>query len=311
MSIITLVQIAALTSIITINFGELTLLYAYKIPYISFYTLSVSFFISLCITIAKLSSESELIVITSFGLNPFRIITILLPILLLFTMLILIVSIGLIPKTRYLAKSFIQQKKVEAKFNIKASEFGQSFGEWLIYIEKDNNNLYEKVKLYKNDPNYDKFILSDSAVLNNKDGNLNLILHKGKSFTFEKKQNLLEQVEFDKMYMNDSLSEVDAMNFTTSYHYWMQQYKTSSRFSFYILISIFPLISIFFVMLFGYYNPRYDKNRAVMWSIITTGLYFIIVTEISKLYLVSLYILPSIWLIVSYSLYRYKVRRKF
>ena len=260
MSITTLVQIAALTSVITINFSELTLLYAYKIPYISFYTLSVSFFISLCITIAKLSSESELIVITSFGLNPSKIITILLPTLLLFTILMLIISIGLIPQTRYSTKSFIQQKKVEAKFNIKASEFGQSFGEWLIYIEKDNNNLYEKVKLYKNDPNYDKFILSDSAVLNNKDGNLNLILHKGKSFTFEKKQSLLEQVEFDKMYMNDSLSDVNTMHFTTSYHYWIQQYKSSSRFSFYILVSIFPLISIFFVMLFGYYNPRYDKN---------------------------------------------------
>ena len=32
--------------------------------------------------------------------------------------------------------SFIDYKKSEANFNIKESEFGQKFGDWLIFIEK-------------------------------------------------------------------------------------------------------------------------------------------------------------------------------
>ena len=66
-SIIFLVKIASLTSIITINFIELFTLYAYVIPQIIFYTMPISFFISLVITLSKLASEYELTVITSFG----------------------------------------------------------------------------------------------------------------------------------------------------------------------------------------------------------------------------------------------------
>ena len=72
-SIVFLVKIASLTSVITMDFFELFKLYAYVIPQIIFYTMPISFFISLVITLAKLASEYELTVITSFGLNPVKI----------------------------------------------------------------------------------------------------------------------------------------------------------------------------------------------------------------------------------------------
>lgn len=72
-SIIFLVRIAALTSVITMNVVELFTLYLYSVPNILFYTLPISFFIALVIALGKLSSEYELIVITSFGLNPTKI----------------------------------------------------------------------------------------------------------------------------------------------------------------------------------------------------------------------------------------------
>ncbi len=56
-SIIFLVKIAALTSVITMNIFELFQLYTYVIPSIIFYTAPISFFVSLVLTLSKLSSE--------------------------------------------------------------------------------------------------------------------------------------------------------------------------------------------------------------------------------------------------------------
>jgi lipopolysaccharide export system permease protein len=137
-SIVFLVKIASLTSIITINFIELFTLYAYVIPQILFYTMPISFFISLVITLSKLSSEYELTVITSFGLNPVKILKIFLPLTLVLSAALLVISVGLIPKTKFLTKQFLDAKTKEANFNIKASEFGQKFGDWLIYIKSYN-----------------------------------------------------------------------------------------------------------------------------------------------------------------------------
>ena len=54
-SVVFVVKIASLTSIITIDFFELFTLFAYVVPQILFYTMPVSFFLSLVITLAKLA----------------------------------------------------------------------------------------------------------------------------------------------------------------------------------------------------------------------------------------------------------------
>ena len=113
-SVVFLVKIASLTSIITLDFFELFILFSYVIPQILFYTMPISFFLSLVITLAKLASEYELTVITSFGLNPTKILKIFLPITLIISSLLLVVSVGLIPKTKYLSKQFLEKKKKEA-----------------------------------------------------------------------------------------------------------------------------------------------------------------------------------------------------
>ena len=68
-SIVYLVKIAALTSVIQIDLMELLELYSFVIPTILYFTLPVCIFISLVLTLSKLSSDYELIVITSFGLK--------------------------------------------------------------------------------------------------------------------------------------------------------------------------------------------------------------------------------------------------
>ena len=312
-SIVFLVKIASLTSIITIDFFELFRLFAYVVPQIIFYTMPISFFISMVITLAKLASEYELTVITSFGLNPVNILKIFLPLTLLLSALLLVVSVGLIPKTKFLTKQFLETKKKEANFNIKASEFGQKFGDWLIYINDKNDKTYSDVKLFKTEEKKDQFIISKTAVLDNDKGNLSFKLVDGKAFIIDEKE--LNQIDYESMYINDSIADSKIGVFTDTYTYWKQNIEKNvdiDDLTFFILTSLFPLFSLFLVITFGYFNPRYEKNRAIFFSLIAVVLYYVLIKIIGdKILLHALYIIPSIWIIGTYILYSQTIKKEY
>jgi len=312
-SVVFLVKIAALTSIITLDFIELFTLFSYVIPQIIFYTMPISFFLSLVITLAKLAGEYELTVITSFGLNPIKILKIFIPVTLLLSIMLLVISVGLIPKTKFLTKQFLDKKKVEANFNIKASEFGQKFGDWLIYINTKEDKVYDEVKLFKTEDKKDQFIVSQTAVLDNDKGSLSFKLNDGKAFVIDEKE--FNQIDFKSMYINDSISDSKIDIFTNSYEYWkknIQQNTNIDDLSFYILTSLFPIISLFLVITFGYFNPRYEKNRAVFYSLISVVLYYVLIKLISdKILLHALYAIPIFWITGTYLLYFKTVKKEY
>ncbi len=312
-SIIFLVKIAALTSIITIDIFELFQLYIYIVPTIIFYTAPISFFISLVITLAKLSNEYELIVLTSFGLNPINIMKMFFPITLYLTVALLVISIGLIPKAKFLNEQFLDKKKVEANFNIKASEFGQKFGDWLIYISNREDKVYSDIKLFKTDGKQDEFIMSKKASLENDKGELSFKLFEGKSFNIT--ENELNQIEYTSMQINDNIANSSDRFFETSFIYWkdlLSQGKDLDKFTFYILTSIFPLISLFLVVTFGYFNPRYEKNSAVSFCLVSVVSYYVIMKIFTEnLFLHSLYIVPILWIITTYMLYKKRVKPQY
>ncbi|WP_201523635.1 LptF/LptG family permease [Aliarcobacter butzleri] len=312
-AVIFLVKISALTAIITVNFFELFRIFSYTIPDIIFYTMPISFFISMVITLSKLSSEYELTVITSFGLNPFKILKIFLPLTLLLTLLLLVVSVGLIPKTDFERKQFVNIKKNEANFNIKSGEFGQKFGDWLIFINDKKNNLYEDVKLLKVQNDKDQFVISKNAVLDNDNGVLSIRLDEGKAFLIDKEE--FNQINYEAMYINDSISAAKTTVFTTTYDYWKNNIKNKvdlDDLTFFILTSFFPLMSLFLVITFGYFNPRYEKNRAIMYSLISIVLYYVLIKSIGdKIFLHTLYIIPILWLSGTYFLYSKTIKKEY
>lgn len=311
-SIVFLVKIASLTSVITMNFFELFQLFSYTVPQIIFYTLPITFFISLAITLSKLSSEYELTVITSFGLNPIKIMKIFFPITLIVAALLIVVSVGLIPKAKHLSRQFIELKKIEANFNIKESEFGQKFGDWLIYISDKKDNVYKDVKLFKND-NKEHFIISKRAILDNQRGNLSFKLEDGKVFIIDNKD--FNQIDYENLYINDTMADSKLEDFTTTYDFWIENFKKDHEiddFTFFILTSLFPLISLFFVITFGYFNPRYEKNRTVAYAVVTVVIYYIVIKYIAdKLLFHALYIIPLIWIIAGYILYSKTIKKEY
>lgn len=293
------------------NVIELFTLYLYSVPNILFYTLPISFFIALVIALGKLSSEYELIVITSFGLNPTRILKIFFPITLILSISLIIVSLGLIPKTKFLTSEMLDFKKREANFNIKSSEYGQKFGEWMIYIDNKTDKVYDEVKLFKTKDNTDEFIISKNATLNNVNSQLSFELTNGKLFNI--KEHEINQVDFKTMLINESIANKGSEEFTTSYAYWAENLKGNSqvdKFAFYILISIFPFISLFLVIAFGYYNPRYEKNRSVALSVLSIVIYYVLTDyTVKNVFLHALYIIPIVWAIGCYIVYKKKIQR--
>ncbi len=290
-SVIFMVKIATLTSIIKIDLFELALFYIYSLPKILFYTLPISLFISYLMAFARLSSEYELIVITSLGLKPTRFIWFLLPLTIIFTMMMLIVSLALIPKAEYLNNLLLEQKKKEASFNIKASEFGQKFGDWLIYIDKDDQLSYEGVRLFKDMKSEEayQFIVSNKALAKNNNGELDLTLMDGISTRFSSEVN---QINFKEMFITDTLGSFRVTKFTDPISFWKERLKiTDKNFIFYILFSLFPLLTLPLIIAFGYYNPRYEKNTSTRNGMIITAIYTAIIIYGSRHYS-----LDTIWI---------------
>jgi lipopolysaccharide export system permease protein len=309
-SIVFLVKIASLTSVIQINFFELIELYSYSVPKILFYTLPISIFISLTLTLSKLSSEYELIVITSFGLNPIKILKLIFPTLILASILLLLISLALIPKAEYMKDTFLQNKQTEAQFNIKASEYGQAFGKWLIYVEDEKKGNYKDIVLFQQNEKEDTFIISNYANMKNEGNILSLNLEEGKVLDITEKIN---QIDFKKMVINNELTASSNINTLDDLILYWADIKTNkskeSDFTFAILSSLFPLISILYVVFIGYYNPRYETNRATVFALSLTTIYLILSHRLSKeLGLDIITYIPSIWIVLSFLAYRVKIK---
>lgn len=306
-SIIFLVKIASLTSIIQLSFLELMELFSYNIPTILFYTLPVTIFISLTLSLSKLSSEYELIVVTSFGKNPLKVLKIFLPFLLVTSFLLLFIALLLIPKSLFLKDQFIENKKTEAQFNIKPSEYGQEFGKWLIYVSKEENGLYEDIVLYENSEEKNIFIVAKYATIKNIDSALNLNLEDGKVFDISKS---ISQINFRKMVIHNELKKIKNINSINEFiEFWNKEYD---KLTFYILGSLFPLLSVFFILYAGYYNPRYEKNRSVAISMVATITFIVLSHKLSKsLELQLLFYLPIFWFLIGYILYHTKIKKAY
>jgi len=303
-SIIFLVKIASLTSIIQINIYELLELYSYNIATILFYTIPISLFISLVLSLAKLSSEYELIVITSFGLNPLQILKMFLPLLFFSSILVLIISLALMQKSSFMESSFLNYKKVEAQFNIQANEYGQQFGKWLIYVQKEENGLYKDIVLYQQNKTEDIFITAKNARLNNLKTSLNLSLNDGKVVKVGDK---VSQIDFKHMIINNDIEQIKNLNtFQDLIKYWSIK---KAQFVWRCIFSISPLVLSFFIISLGYFNPRYDKNYSIPFAVGIIMIYLILTREMGKEFeILSLYILPIIWIVVGYLFYRYKTK---
>ncbi|MFW0694688.1 permease, partial [Aliarcobacter butzleri] len=66
------------------------------------------------------------------------------------------------------------------------------------------------------------------------------------------------------------------------------------------------------VIFFGYVNTRYEKNRAIMYSLISIVFYYVLVKSLgNKIFLHTLYIIPILWLSGTYFLYSKTIKKEY
>ncbi len=306
------IMISRFTSYLSLTFLELGEIFVYLLPKIIIYTLPVSFFISMAMTALNMSKESENIVLFSFGYSPKKMARVYFFLAFFVSVFLLVNSVFILPIAKQLYKNFLEVKKVEAKINIKPTEFGQKFSDWIVFINKADNKGYKDIVLYNQNSKKDTFILANHAKLNRQTGLLNLSLAKGKVFYIEKED--IRQIDFSNMNINNFL-RAEELRDDTVLEYWMKALDDKKRakdFSFLILISAFPLVSYLFALAIGTVHIRHDRVRIYPYLFAIVIAYYILSVIFSKnAPFVGILAVPFIFYVISKITFRKRVLRRF
>jgi len=276
-ALVFIIKISALTASIQISFGEMIQLFSYNIPAILFYTLPISFLVAVVMTLLRLSNDNELIALFALGKKSKSIMNRFLFIAFLFSTVLLILSLGLMPKTKQQFKAFKHMKTSEAQVNINPSKLGQKFGNLFVYVKsKDENSLHDIVIYNKDKTHSDQLFMAKSASIENKDAVITLTLNDGSGYTFTEES--LKEIHYEKMQVFQNLN-TDEFTYKNIFSYWIELSFDSDgkrKILFFIYISLIPIIALYIIAAFSIINPRYQKNYAYhILGSTTIGLYAI------------------------------------
>lgn len=285
-SIVFFIQIARITSYIEISFLELIKLYLFMMPQILLFTVPIGFFVSLAMSFFRLSRENESIVIFTLGYNPKDIAKFFLKISTAISAVLLFIALVAMPTAMNLNNNFVAYKKTKLNLNIKPGEFGQRFGEWMVFIDKQNSdeNLskYENIVLYNHGKESERFITAKNGDITNENANLNLILKDG--HIYDIKNNKWNVSQYNTLTIRSNTQDNFGDDFSII-NYWKQannDQKIAKNLTIYSLIALFPLASTLFALSFGIVTYRYEKGIVYFGIFAVLAAYFTAIILSSK-----------------------------
>jgi len=312
-SVVFLIKMATYTAVIQLSLLEMSKLFFFMLPELLFYTLPISFFIAATLALFKLSNDNEIVVLFALGIRPKVILkTLLFPAIFL-SIIMLFNFFILFPHAKVLSNNFISYKKSEAKFNLSASEFGHKFGEWLLYIGKDNQNeTYSDVILFNKKQDEEVIIGAKKAEIINDAGVLRLKLTDGEGYSYSKEK--FTQIDFETMHINDTM-KTDLDEYQTPMEYWFPKEasaKTQKRLITNILFSLFPLLSLFLIASIGIVHVRHQKGKVYLFLFLSIIIYDALAVALQLV--ISDYALPAMiigWIAATYYIYKKTIVSKF
>jgi len=313
-SVIFLIKLATYTAVIQLSIWEMTKLYFFVLPEILFYTLPITFFIAASLAIFKLSNDNEIIVLFALGIKPNFIIKSLFKPALFLSILLFFNFFVMFPHVKVLAGNFISYKKSEAKFNLSASEFGHSFGDWLLYLGKNNGDgTYSDVFLFnKKEEKEEILIAAKKAEILNDSGILRLKLTTGQGYSYS--QEKFTQINFKTMLINDTM-KTDLTPYRSTIGYWTSNERVKPKQHMLItdtLLSLFPMMSLFLVASIGIVNSRHQKSRIYLYLFLSIGLFYGLTQGLQ--HALVFYTIPLVaisWLIGTYMIYKKTILSRF
>lgn len=315
-SLIMAIRLADLTKIANVDFIDFLSLYMFATPQLIFYTLPISFFIAFGLSFSKASFDRELVAIFALGASKEAVIKPVFKAALFCSVVLLFVGYFLQPYSTGVAKNFIEYKKSSKELNIRPTEVGQKFGNWLVFASGASEKKFDDIVLFstgespmdgdkKQDMNGSTIILANSAVISNeKFGSLNL--HGGKSYRIED-ANRVKTLSFEEMKLKPKPSAGGFEEGGVS-AYWGQAIRDKKRakdFADVFLTAMFPLIAIFFIPAVGIKNPRYQKNRAAFLLIAITAMFYVSLLAINQaITYYGIALLAPLWFFAGYFFYK-------
>ena len=160
----------------------------------------------------------------------------------------------------------------------------------------------------------DGLIIAKRAKIDNNNGVMEANLQEGKVYRGDSVG--IEQIDFDTMILRR------AVDFSGDSHlglveYWKRafyfnysQNKIKRNLSMYVLLSLFPLMSLFYFPLIGVKNPRYQKNYTIVQTMLTIGIFFTLMYLCAThIPLIAIVVFPPLWTLSGYLLYRHYVAK--
>lgn len=277
-SMVFFIQLARMTASLDVSIADFMRLYSYMMPRILVFTIPVSFFIALTIAIYRLSRENESIVYFTLGFSPALLAKFFLKIALLFTFIMLAISLVLIPVASKLQNNFIDYKKTQVKLNIKIGEFGQKFLDWMVFVESESGGKYENIIMYhpmSAAKAEEQLIIASQGLFERDEQSLSFKLIDGNVY-----HNDLSGTwhigHFEKLDINTLLSGFESDS-ESVWEYWSkinEREKRAKEFVIYTLISLFPLASTLFALSFGLVTYRYERGFVYVGIAGVIGVYF-------------------------------------
>lgn len=312
-SVIFLIKLASYTAVIQLNIWEMFKLYLFILPEILFYTLPVTFFVAAALSLFRLSTDNEMVVVFALGIKPrFLLQTLFKPALLL-SLLLAFDFFIMFPHTTTLSTNFVRYKQSEAKFNLQASEFGHNFGDWLLYIGKAHHDMtYGDVVLFHKDEKEEILIQAHRAELLNEKGVLRLKLTEGQGYSYTSEK--LTQMQFETMMINNVM-QTELRQYRTPIEFWLDPDRRDKKVQMFItdtMLSLFPLASLFMILSIGIAHVRHQKGYVYLWLFVSMLFYYVGTYGLQGT--LGFYTIPAVlvtWLLATYLLYRQKVLARF
>ncbi len=218
------------------------------------------------------------------------------------------------PYIKIISANFLEKKRAEAKFNLTASEFGHHFGDWMLFIKKNDpqSRVFGDVVLFNKSMHDEILIKADKAELINKKGVLQLRLDNAESYSYDNQ--LLRTMLFKTGYINDKLA-TDPMVYRNTLDYWTNnelRERKDQRFITNALLSLFPLLSIFLMIAVGIVHARHQKRWIYLWLFLSIVSFYAAAIIIQQwLGYHTIWVVTLIWLIVTYNFYQRLVGSRF
>lgn len=316
MSIVFFIQIARITSYIEISFGELFKLYSFILPRVLLFVVPIAFFVSLAMTLFRLSKENESIVIFTLGGSPNKIARFFLAFSALLSAALLIVAIVMIPIAAQLNANFIDYKKTVAKLNLKPTQFGQKFSDWMVYVgsesEDKNGTTYKDIVMFN--PfvkDSQRLITAKNAKIINVGQSVELSLNEGKMYDI--RDEIYHQSNFKSMKIRTAQSE-EISDVGSIKEYWMDAASSDKRrkdLSTYVLVALFPLASTLFAISLGIVTYRYEKGMVYVGTFGVLFGYFTLIMLFSSKPSLAIPLIFFVFLLAGVLLYKAKITRRY